>query len=154
MGRYYDGDISGKFWFGIQSSDAADRFGVIGEPIDNFDEFLDDEEMDDECLPLSYSFDEEHLPRVIQEIKEIEEDLDKYKALLDEFFDSVESYNNEMIIEFFISKGDEVWSTLDKETKKREIEWLLSDYADLRLGYKIKECLEENGYCGFEAEVC
>jgi len=28
MGRYYTGDIEGKFVFGIQSSDAADRFGA------------------------------------------------------------------------------------------------------------------------------
>lgn len=28
MGRYYSGMIEGKFWFGIQSSVAADRFGV------------------------------------------------------------------------------------------------------------------------------
>ena len=32
MGRYYQGDIEGKFWFGIQSSDDADHFGDIGEP--------------------------------------------------------------------------------------------------------------------------
>ena len=31
MGRYYDGDISGELWFGVQSSDAADRFGVKGQ---------------------------------------------------------------------------------------------------------------------------
>lgn len=30
MGRYYSGDIEGKCWFGIQDSDAADRFGVTG----------------------------------------------------------------------------------------------------------------------------
>ena len=30
MGRYYSGDIEGKFWFGVQSSHAADRFGVCG----------------------------------------------------------------------------------------------------------------------------
>ncbi len=28
MGRYYGGDIAGKFWFGIQSSDDAKHFGV------------------------------------------------------------------------------------------------------------------------------
>lgn len=28
MGRYYSGQISGKFWFGIQSSDDASNFGV------------------------------------------------------------------------------------------------------------------------------
>jgi hypothetical protein len=30
MGRYYSGDIEGKFVFGSQSSTAADRFGVEG----------------------------------------------------------------------------------------------------------------------------
>ena len=30
MGRYYSGDIEGKFWFGVQSSNAADRFGAEG----------------------------------------------------------------------------------------------------------------------------
>ena len=28
MGRYYGGDIEGKFWFGVQSSDDADHFGI------------------------------------------------------------------------------------------------------------------------------
>ena len=28
MGRHYDGDISGKFWFGIQSSNDAVHFGA------------------------------------------------------------------------------------------------------------------------------
>jgi hypothetical protein len=28
MGRYYSGDIEGKFWFAVQSSTAADRFGA------------------------------------------------------------------------------------------------------------------------------
>jgi hypothetical protein len=30
MGRYYTGDIEGKFAFAVQSSDAADRFGSCG----------------------------------------------------------------------------------------------------------------------------
>ena len=30
MGRYFEGDIEGKFWFGVQSSSAADRFGCEG----------------------------------------------------------------------------------------------------------------------------
>ena len=34
MGRYYSGDIEGKFWFAIQSSDDADYFGVEG--VSNF----------------------------------------------------------------------------------------------------------------------
>ena len=30
MGRYYNGDIEGKFWFAVQSSDASERFGGTG----------------------------------------------------------------------------------------------------------------------------
>ena len=30
MGRWCSGSIDHKFWVGIQSSDAADRFGVTG----------------------------------------------------------------------------------------------------------------------------
>ena len=29
MGRYYSGDIEGKFMFAIQSSDAPERFGAV-----------------------------------------------------------------------------------------------------------------------------
>jgi DNA-directed RNA polymerase subunit N (RpoN/RPB10) len=28
MGRYYNGDIEGKFWFAVQSSDDAEQFGA------------------------------------------------------------------------------------------------------------------------------
>ena len=53
MGRYYSGDIDGKFWFALQSSDAADRFGVTGtQP--NY---------------LYYYFDESDLEAVEEEIK-------------------------------------------------------------------------------------
>ncbi len=31
MGRYYNGDIEGKFMFAVQSSDDADFFGVQGQ---------------------------------------------------------------------------------------------------------------------------
>ena len=32
MGRYYNGDIEGKFWFGVQDSDDASFFG--GEKVE------------------------------------------------------------------------------------------------------------------------
>ena len=28
MGRHYDGDIEGKFWFGVQDSSDAEYFGA------------------------------------------------------------------------------------------------------------------------------
>ncbi len=30
MGRYYNGDVEGKFMFAVQGSDAHERFGAIG----------------------------------------------------------------------------------------------------------------------------
>ena len=70
MGRYYSGDINGKFWFGVQSSDAADRFGRIG----GTPSYLD------------YYFDIDDLPEVEAEIQRIESTLGEKKATLDAFF--------------------------------------------------------------------
>lgn len=115
MGRYYSGDIDGKFWFGVQSSDAADRFGVTGEqpPI------------------LNYYFEEDNLDSVCEEIKNIEESLgDKIKVI--ESFDN--GYTSKMLLDANISEQD------------------LSEYADLLLGRKIRDCIQEQGYCEFQAE--
>ena len=49
MGRYYHGDIEGKFWFGVQSSTDAEFFGVEGNA--NF---------------LHYYFDEDNKKDVIK----------------------------------------------------------------------------------------
>ena len=123
MGRYYSGDIEGKFWFGVQSSTAAERFGVEG------------------CQPasLTYSFDEDNLPAVRDEISSIEETIgaDNIKRL-DEFFSGDGGYNDKMLEEAGLL---EIWN------KHKE------DYADLYLGKKIETCLVENGTCTFDAEL-
>lgn len=54
MGRYYFGDIEGKFAVAMQSSDAADRFGVSGGQ-----------------STLSYYFDKDNLHDVEEELKNI-----------------------------------------------------------------------------------
>ena len=68
MGRYISGDIDRKLWFGVQASDAADRFGVQGEH-PNY---------------LDYHFFEDDLPGVTKEIKKIEQSIDVKK--MDDFF--------------------------------------------------------------------
>jgi hypothetical protein len=40
MGRYYSGDIDGKFWFALQSSDCADRFAVCKSPKNKIRQFV------------------------------------------------------------------------------------------------------------------
>ena len=123
MGRYYSGDIDGKFWVAVQSSDAADRFGASGsEP--NY---------------INYYFDEDNLEDVEAEIQDIENSLGEWKEKLDNFFDKVNEYNDQIVKE----------NGLDIETFNNH----LSDYADLDLGIKIRDCIKEHGQCNFEAEI-
>ena len=119
MGRYYSGDIEGKFWFAVQSSNAADRFGQQGyEP--NF---------------IQYHFEEEDLEAVETEIKAIEEELGDKLKVIEKFFENNNGYNDNMLAEAGITKEE------------------LSEYADLGLGIKIRDCIKENGACSFDAEL-
>ena len=119
MGRYYSGDIEGKFWFAVQSSIAADRFGVQhSEP--NY---------------VEYYFEQEDLEGVEKEIVNIETSLGDKVQKLDDFFASVISYNDEQLTELGITKDD------------------LGEYADLKLGIKIRDCIRETGSCTFDAEL-
>jgi len=124
MGRYYNGDIEGKFWFAVQSSNAADRFGCTG--YNNY---------------ISYYFDEGDLPEIRREIQNIEETLGKHLNVFQEFFNMTNRYNDETISEYF------------KQHKLEFCKDKLEDYADLGLGKQILQCVEEYGECGFEAEI-
>ena len=119
MGRYYSGMIEGKFWFALQSSDAADRFGVIGSSPSY----------------LEYNFGEEDLQGVEDEIKVIEDFLGDKKRILDEFFNTNNGYTDKMIEDLGILQSE------------------LKEYADLKMGYKIRDCIKEEGSCAFEAEL-
>lgn len=81
MGRYYNGDINGKFWFALQSSDAASRFG--GEEL--------------QPSYIEYYFNEDHLDAVNEEIKNIQESLGDKVKVLDNFCKEGVGYNNEIL---------------------------------------------------------
>ena len=90
MGRYYSGDIEGKFWFALQDSNAADRFG--GQQYEpNY---------------IEYYFDEEHLKDVEAEIKAIEDFLGEKKQILDDFFDKNKGYTDKDIVGLGISTNE------------------------------------------------
>lgn len=124
MGRYYNGNIEGKFWFAIQNSDAADRFGVAG---------IQPEE-------LYYYFDEESLPRVQQELKYIEAKLGNTLEKLDKFFEEKDTYAKEEVAKYIGVRPDVIQS-------------ILKDYADYRLGLKIANAIKTTGHCEFTAEL-
>ena len=128
MGRYYNGDIEGKFWFGVQSSADADFFGKEGSP--NY---------------LSYYYDEEDLTTIEVGLKNCKNTLGKYFKEIEKFFSDLEKskemgYNDEMI---------------EKALKipNKRVKFILEWYARWKLGEKIRKCVKKNKYCSFEAEL-
>ena len=81
MGRYYHGDIEGKFWFAVQSSMAAQRFGGQVEDQTHVDFYFRSEDLDD----------------INAEIKRIEDFLGDKKEAIDDFFKDNNGYNDEML---------------------------------------------------------
>ena len=90
MGRYYSGDIEGKFWFALQSSDCADRFGVQGYQPE----------------VLNYCFEESDLEGVEEEIARIEESLGDKIKVIENFFETNNGYNDTMLVEAGITKQE------------------------------------------------
>jgi len=124
MGRYYSGDIDGKFWFAVQSSDDASFFGGS----------------ENEPSYINYYFSFDDLPTIKKGIKECKKNLKEYKKGLDDFFEAKNTYNNDEL-------GVYLGTTEDKTA------FLLKWYARLELGEKILECVEKNGDCDFDAEL-
>lgn len=123
MGRYYSGDIEGKFWFGVQGSNDADFFGSIG------------------CEPnyIEYYFDEDNLEDIKEGLDTCIKELGEWKEKFEKFFKETNGYNNSIIAEH----GH------DPKEFNRMLEW----YARLILGQKILKSVEETGQCNFTAEL-
>ena len=124
MGRYYSGDVEGKFWFGIQDSNAADRFGVTGYQPEE----------------LYYYFDIDSLPEIYQELSNIAKNLGSNLILLHKFFEENDSYSDEKVAEYL---------NVELDVAKN----LLKDYADFELGLKIANAVQTTGQCEFTAEL-
>jgi hypothetical protein len=139
MGRYYTGDIEGKFWFAVQSSSDAIHFGGVHDYVDGEGEVVDDDDQDD-AVEMYFHFDQTHMEDIQKGIATCLEHLGEYQEALDNFFEKHTSYNDESLAkELGISVA-----------KTRE---LLTNYARLILGLKIENCVGENGECNFEAEL-
>lgn len=124
MGRYYTGDIEGKFWFAVQPSDDASFFG--GEEI--------------EPQYLEYYFDGSHKEAIEGGIAQCVAKLEGYKGKLDAYFNGASGYNPASLTKAI---------GVDGEKHDELLEW----YARLELGEKIRKCVAEKGRCEFEAEL-
>ena len=76
MGRYYSGDIEGKFMFAVQSSDAADRFGSTGYRPEQLDYYFNKED---------------HMDTVLEQLADLKENYEK----VNEFFKDRVSYSQD-----------------------------------------------------------
>tara|TARA_R110002020_G_C16006691_1_gene750728 strand:+ start:22 stop:402 length:381 start_codon:yes stop_codon:yes gene_type:complete len=126
MGRYYWGDIEGKFGFAIQSSNDADFFGVTGY----------------QPNILNYEFEKDDLDKVNEGIKKCKEEnlivkhLDKYNEITKD-----ENYINHGTTSSQLG--------INEDTFRNFLTW----NARLHLGLQIKESIETKGQCYFEAEL-
>lgn len=177
MGRYYSGDIEGKFWFGTQSSDDATHFGVNPEiqydyygcgccATDNIVDNNDDANAALYCTSCYTSLEDQ--------MEQTEEDRD----------DDTKTYHESNEIYYYFQ--EQHVPTLQKEIKKLEktvgkymepftivdktpeYEGVTYEYhvpagttlkmgeleriARLCLGKQILYCIEKYGKCGFHAE--
>jgi hypothetical protein len=137
MGRYYNGDIEGKFWFAVQSSDDASFFGGSDEEVYYQD---DDGENYPEPSEIQYFFQTGDLEEIGHGIEECISELGENKVKLDAFFKNAMGYNDIMVSESL---------KIDIKEVKSLLEW----YARLELGIKIRDCVNEKGQCSFTAEL-
>jgi len=162
MGRYYSGDIEGKFWFACQSSDDADSFGVTGTPPDD---------------RLVYYFREQDMPKIEQGLKDCIDQLNAYSPMLLDLLDAYHfgSFNTEKGVyedsEEWLSQSDESIPTANIQLARKhksQDEMIRANsiilgetdtntvdevYARLILGRKIHKCVERTEQCWFEAEL-
>lgn len=82
MGRYYNGDIEGEFWFAVQSSDVAKSFGAV--------------EQEKYCI--DYVVYRKHLDKTHKRMAELESKLGDAKQKLDDFFEKNDDYNDETLV--------------------------------------------------------
>lgn len=122
MGRYYSGDIEGKFWFGVQSSDDADFFGgCASEPSE-----------------IDYTFTEDDLPTIEEGVEECKAKLGDNKAKVAAFFEEHAAYTDKQLSEYLGLPHDDY-----DQSARQVLEW----YARLELGEKILACVKGTGEC-------
>tara|TARA_R100001443_G_scaffold116944_1_gene139204 strand:- start:137 stop:505 length:369 start_codon:yes stop_codon:yes gene_type:complete len=112
MGRYYHGDIEGKFWFAVQCSTDGEYFGMEQQEPSHIPYYSDDLELAEEG------------------IRECKQKLRGYLTKLNKFFKTNDSYNHESL-----AKGIGV----EIEKIPYLLEWYARLYLGVRIANCIKE---------------
>ena len=124
MGRYYHGDIEGKFWFGVQPSDDPKFFGAVEEPGDTVDYYTED------------------LSLIENGIAKCKEEIGDYYEQMKHFYDDIVSNTK-----YAQTLGE--WLNIPEHKADILREW----YARLELGEKMYLQVKEHGSCFITAEL-
>ena len=141
MGRYYNGDIEGKFWFGIQDSQDGEFFGAKDVTSKN-------EEEDYHGGYVDYCIDNNDINSVLEGIRICKGCLGEHGKILMNFFATNTGYNEEMIIKHYKDKHN-------INISEEEVYGHLTYIARLQLGIQILIFFNQNPDkdCNFTAEM-
>ena len=139
MGRFYSGDIEGKFWFAVQDSVDAQHFGGTMDYLDEEGEVWEDGD-EGQPVEVAFNFGPNDHDSIQKGLKRCEAYLGEFGPKIDEFFSNHETYTTEMLGKF-LEVGEP--QALD----------FLMVYARRELGRKIWECVQEKGECNFTGEL-
>lgn len=158
MGRYYNsasGEVSGKFGFGVQSSDAGTRFGM-SECHDHITLYTED---DKEVLEeINYIFESMGVPEKDRRTNFVDEYAGDFQKGIVEWSEKINLWGyavEDIPEEQYDSERDEGRYHSDKQgyvgrvKSKRN----LADYYDLMLGLEIYNDILRNDYCELECEL-
>jgi hypothetical protein len=175
MGRYYFGDIKGKFWFGVQSSyDAVNLGGIMSDNLmlyfpcncelvcgknfcdDCFDSFDDAFEE-----AKNQGFIDENANKELEDVLLYESNyidmkfeghqIEKLQGHIEELYQKIGHYINK----FTMNKDDDyecdIELTNDNNIPQDELE--LELIARWCLAKQVEQCIIDKGECEFECEL-
>jgi len=143
MGRYYTGDIEGKFWFALQDSDDATHFGGTHDYVDADGEVCEEEK---EATEIYSHFDLTHVGDIEDELASCARHLGELGPIIQSLLASETGfYHSDKFIQTHF--GHLGYPTLASFRPKLKI------YARMSLGRKILACVKTKGVCNFASEL-
>lgn len=88
MGRYYNGDIEGKFMFGVQGSDAGERFGAEQQ----------------ESHYVEYYVNRDNYDKIVKILDEIKSN--GHVDRVEKMFEKENGWNDEILAKYGVSNKD------------------------------------------------